>query len=129
MGSLDSALRDIAPTIIAIFVDEPSPMQRTRDVYDEATGKTTPVIDATASVKISPPAPFEVKEVDGIAVLAQDLLSFAPALSLDDANFDPIPTTEVTVTVEVGGVRYKVIRAERFRSGDEDALYGLHLRK
>ena len=129
MGSLDSAFRDLAPSIISIFVSSTSKLSRVRRSYDPETGKKVSITEAEADVKVSPPQPFNVHEVDGVNVLAQDLLTLVPAQDLEDAEFDPIPTTETTILVEVGSESYKVQRVEKFRSGDQDALYAMHLRK
>ena len=128
MGQLDQVFRDTAPILIALFVDKLSTFRRVRQVYGPLTGTDVPVTDAEVEVRLTPPEPYNIREIDGDSVLTQDLKAFAAALTLDDLEFDPIPTSEVTISIQTRGRVYKAVTVKPVISGDEVALYEFQLR-
>lgn len=128
MGLLDEPLGELAQLLVELFVDTPAVLKRVEQSYEPGSGSNVTVVTSTITTFISPPFPFDVRKVDGKNVLTQDLLCYVPAKPLQDAGFDPIPTSKITVFVETRGRTYKAHRVEIFASGDTEALYGIQLR-
>ena len=128
MGALDDAFRGLAEELIPIFTTDRATLSRIVSTYN-ATAGTTSEVTQTVDVHISPPVPFERREIDGERVLGTDGLTYVAAKTLEDKNFDPIPTTNTRITVTRNGVTFKVQPPRVFPSGDQDALIELHLRR
>lgn len=72
--------------------------------------------------KITPPEPFKKWDVDGLHVKRDDLSIYVAA---QDLEF----TVKTDSNVTIGGSKYKVVGYEPVYSGEQVALYKLHLRK
>lgn len=129
MGVFDEIFRAVGELLIELAIDVPADFERIEDRYDSTTDSKTPTVVATVSARISPPTPFDWRMIDGKSVLAQDVYAFVAATSLEAAGFDPVPTTGVRVRVAARGQTYGVERVEILTGGDENAVYGLHLRR
>ena len=131
MGLFDELFQGMAQVITELFVNTPATFIRLKDEYDPKSGVSVSVELDRVEALITPPFPFDIKQVDGESVMSQDLQAIVPALELlkdDGTTFDPIPTTEVSISVETRGRSYRAARVEVFSGGDEDAMYGLQLR-
>ena len=128
MGTFDDVAQDLAVAITAIFVNTPSVFQRVVNDFNPKTRKDVALIESEAEILISPPLPYDIKIINGTSVLSQDLQCFAPAKSLEEKNFDPIPTTKTDVYVTTRGRTYKVMSAGIISGGDTVALYEIQLR-
>lgn len=127
MGFLDEVFRDVSESLVNLFVDTPVTLTRTVATYNSDTN-TESVSEDSVSVKASPPFPFNVRDIDNKAVLAQDLMILIPAKTLEDQNFDPVPDSDTTVIIKVGGRDYSVVKVKKFTSGDQVALYEMQIR-
>lgn len=126
-GPFDELFQGLSAAVIELFTTEQWYFVRLGLFYDEAADVETPVVLDSVNSLISPPSPFDARFVDGKRILAKDLRSIASAEHLGD--FDPVPTSDVTVTVtSPEGRVYQVEGAREFRGGDEVAMYGLQLR-
>lgn len=88
--------------------------------YDVTTGKNT-VSNADTTVKITPPAPFEQRRIDGTLIQLGD-----QQIIMSSASGVVPKTTDLFV---IGGVIWQVVRIEPIVSGELTAAYSLQLRQ
>jgi hypothetical protein len=130
MGILDEPMGQVANILIDTFVDGTRLWERREaGSYDPVTG-TDPIVTTSAQIKTGPPAPYEDNKIDGDTIRTGDVQVVMARLELERvAPFDPFPTTDATVTVQVGPLTYKVLNVENFISGDQAAAYRFQLRR
>ena len=127
MGSLDAEFRALAVEMLDEFSDDLHLLERHLNAYDPTTATSFPST-TSASVKKSPNFPFETSQVDGTNVLATDAQTIVAAVSLEAASLSPVPADGVRLTLTVGTEIYTIRGAEPLESGDQIAVYVLHLR-
>lgn len=124
MGTLDSAFRDLASTLIGVFTDEMWTLTRTPpDAYAPKTGESFPSTPVPYQVKLSPPTEYTSHEIDGTSILRGDLRAY---LAAKDIDITPDPQTD---TLSKGELVLKIVSVSNEPSGDQTAMYELQLRK
>jgi hypothetical protein len=124
MGALDTAFRDIASSLIGVFVSDLSTLTRTpAPVYDPALGEDLAAAPTTYSIKVAPPENYKSHEIDGTAVRRTDLKTYVAAKDLA-----VVPDSQ-TDTLTFNSVVYKIVSVKGHQSGDQIALWELQLRK
>ena len=97
----------------------------TSNTYSASTGKNSASSATTyPDLKISPPAPYESRHVDGTMIQAHDMHCILPASGL---GFTPSIEDEITVTFD--SVVWSVAGFDPMYSGDDVAAYKLQLRR
>lgn len=119
--TLDRTARAAAERLIRAFGKSVTIRRATRS-FDPATGKTTETTQDFPA-KISPPERFREDLVDGTLVLAGDLRAQLAAAGL------AIVPEPVRDRVVIDGTAWSLLRADPVMSGEQVALYTLHLRK
>lgn len=129
MGMLDEVMRGLSPDLIDLFVSNESVITRRTTVYNEITDAET-VTDTTAELKVSPPFPYDTYTIDDKTILSGDLRTLVPAQTLDELGFslEISSNEEAKLFLTLGGVTYSVMGTKRYASGDQVALYEIHLR-
>lgn len=118
--TLDDTARAVAERLIGRF-GKTVTIRRVIRGFDPATGKTTETTrDFTA--RVSPPERFREHLIDGTLVKAGDLQA---QLAAKGAPVVPEPARDRIV---IDGESYQVLRVDPVTSGEEAALYTLHLR-
>lgn len=90
--------------------------------YDPATGDYTSGDAQQYNMKAIPPYAFEIKYIDGDVVRLGDLQTGIAAKNIE---FTPQPGIKVTINSEL----WAVLRVAPIYSGEQVAMYMLHLRK
>lgn len=93
--------------------------RRVTRAYDVTTGKNTES-NADTTVKITPPAPFEQRRIDGTIIQIGDqqiIMSSSSGIVPQSTDF-----------FIIGGVTWQVIRIEPIVSGEQTAAYSVQLR-
>ena len=96
----------------------------TSSTINVALGKIASSSETTYSKKVSPPAPYKSRYIDGTMIQAHDLQCILPASGL---GFTPSLSDEMTVTMD--SVVWSVKGFDPMYSGDDVAAYRLQLRK
>ena len=91
-------------------------------VYDPATGKTTESSITVYTVKVTPPAPYDRKLIDGDMIQTRDVGIILPAQSL---AFTPVLGMQVTIDSEV----LDVVALSPLYSGNDVCAYDIQLRQ
>lgn len=124
MGALDTAFRDVASSLIGVFVSNSSTLTRTlTPVYDPALGEDLSATPTTYSIKVAPPENYKFYEADGTAIRRTDLKTYIAAKDLA-----VVPDSQ-TDTLTFNSVVYKIVSVKAHQSGDQIALWELQLRK
>lgn len=129
MGVLDEPMAIVAETLVDTFVDSTRAFRREVTTYDPLDPASSTVVAVTAQVKTGPVAPLEERETSTASIQTGDQQVVVTRRHLAAKDFDPHPTTDTVVSVQVDGVWHKVIRVVDYVSGDLVAAYLLHLRK
>tara|TARA_R100001460_G_scaffold27881_11_gene55957 strand:+ start:4368 stop:4757 length:390 start_codon:yes stop_codon:yes gene_type:complete len=82
-GAFTSTLAPIAQTLIGVFQATESRVSKVARVYNPATDTETSQTISEKNIRVTPPVPYTVREVDGSSVLATDFKVFAAARDLD----------------------------------------------
>lgn len=128
VGPLDSPMATLTKVLINTFVKTARAWTRNATVFDP-TDNTSILTTTNANIVTGPPAPYKDDEIDGESVRTGDIQIVVARLDVDASGFDPFPTQEARVLVNVDGVEYKVIRFENFVSGDLKAAFRFQLRR
>jgi hypothetical protein len=128
MGNFDQIFQELPQLVIALFVDTPATLIRTKRNYDEVTGRTVVTTEGTVELLVSPPQAFDIRMIDGKNILSQDMFVYAPAKAVVDAGVEILPSTDAQLTLTVRTRVWRIERAEILSSGDGDAVYILQLR-
>jgi hypothetical protein len=94
---------------------------RTRSDYDPATGKATITEELTFYPKVSPPAQFKQKYIDGTNVKVGDMYVILPTQGLTFT-----PAKDMSVTID--SVKYAVVILQPLYTGEAIAAWILQLR-
>ncbi len=130
MGNFDEIFGTAGEEIIDLFVEQQSKLTRIVMTYNPLTAVESATIAAEVLVKISPPYPYDMREIDGKSIMYTDTRSYVSAKVISDLNFDITPASEVQIYCEFpDGRRFKVVNFSPIYSGDSAALYALQLRK
>ncbi len=79
LGGLSEAVQE-AIAVVGQVLPTTVTFTRQREVYDEDNDKDVTIIEGTLTSDVVPPSvPFSLREVDGDAVLAQDIKLIVPA--------------------------------------------------
>jgi len=119
--AFDARARATAGRLIRTFGKSVT-LRRVTRIYDTATGKTTDTVEDFA-VKVSPPERFREALIDGTLVRAGDLKAHLPA---EELGIVPEPARDRLV---IDGKPWSLLRVDPVMSGEQTALYTLHLRK
>ena len=90
--------------------------------YDHSSGGVTETGPARHTKKVTPPANYDRKYIDGGSILAEDMQIFLPASELE---FVPTKNCKVTVDNQV----YVVVSIRPYYTGESIAIYELQLRR
>jgi hypothetical protein len=91
-------------------------------VYNPTTGKTTESSVTNYTVKVTPPAPYDLKLIDGDVIQARDVAVILPA---KDLAFTPVLGMQVTIDGEV----FDAVQVMLIYSGDDVCAYDIQLRQ
>lgn len=91
-------------------------------VYSPTTGKTTESSITNYTVKVTPPAPYDLKLVDGDVIQSRDVAVILPA---KDLAFTPELGMQVTIDGEV----FDTVQVLLMYSGDDVCAYDIQLRQ
>jgi hypothetical protein len=119
--TFDTTARATAERLIRRF-GKSATIRRAARTFDTATGKTTHTVEEF-TVKVSPPERFREDLIDGTLVRAGDLRAHLPAEGLD------IVPEPVRDRIIIDGKPWSLLRVDPVMSGEQAALYTLHLRK
>jgi hypothetical protein len=129
VGPLDNPMRSLAQTLTNTFSKIPKTFTRTvTGAYDPKTGSDATTVTSKGLIT-TPPAPYLRNEINGKSIRIGDLKIVVADKDIDESGFDPIPTDEARVTVEVDAVTYKVVNYRPFVSGDLRAATQFQIRK
>lgn len=98
---------------------------REEQTYDPSTGQTT-TTETTVSVNATPPKDYTTARIDGTLIEQGDTVIQIAAKGLDLGTPDAPQDTD---KVDIDGNRWGIVQIGRVYSGDQIALYTLHLRK
>lgn len=139
MGLLDDIFRDtVAPLLYDLFIDKTVEYTRRTVVYNSTTDVEVETI-TVGDVKITPPEPYEIKEIDGSSILSGDKKTFVQATQMEDASLWTVngspattgpgePSPDYDHLADHQGVVWKVQGFEPIEN-DLGILYELQLRK
>lgn len=127
MGLLDGPLRSVAQTLIGTLGTTPATFTRTVRYYDPDVDEEVSS-STTASLAMTPPAPFETRRVDGSNILSTDTMSIVAAADVDAVSFDFEQGSNVSLKVDIDGTIYSVVGINKLQSGDQSAAFELQLR-
>ena len=126
MTLLDTPLRKTVKTIIDLLGADAT-LTRNDDLigtgYDPTTGVEPSTEDVEYSVKMTPPEPFSIKDVDGTLVKQEDLTTLLAAKGL------AITPSKHTDKLTFNGTQYVIMGVDPIHSGQQVAAWQLHLRK
>jgi len=91
-------------------------------VYDPATGKTTESSVTNYTVKVTPPAPYDHRMIDGDLIQVRDVGVLLPA---KDLSFTPDLGMQVTFDSEV----FDIVAMSPLYSGTSVCAYDIQLRQ
>lgn len=128
MGVLDKPMRQVAQLLTNTFVSETRSFERRATAYDPIVGQEGMHVIASAEIKTPPPSKMTQRETE-IPVVVGDVKIEVPALSIEQAEFSLEAEQGVTVFVKVGSHWYRMVDFDSFWSGDQIAMYRLHLRR
>ncbi len=128
MSLLDGPFRSLASDLIGTLGASAVTITRKENLYDAATDTDSPVT-TTADLKMTPPAPFEERRVNGSSVLATDLMALVAAKDVDALSFGLSMDSNVTLSLVYDGATYQVVGVREIRSGDQAAAIELQLRR
>lgn len=94
----------------------------TGGTYSEVTRKWTGRTSVSVTKKVSPPSPFKRELVDGRTIKEDDLVVFLAASGLTFT-----PDTGFTVTIDSD--KFTVVGCPPLYSGEQIAVYQIHLRR
>ena len=119
--TLDATARATAERLIRAFGKAVTIRRATRS-FDPASGKATETHEDFPA-KISPPERFRESLIDGSLVRAGDLRA---ELAAENLAIVPEPARDKVV---IDGTAWNLRRVDPVMSGEQTALYTLHLRK
>jgi hypothetical protein len=119
--TLDATARATAERLIRAFGKAVTIRRVTRS-FDPASGKATETHEDFPA-KISPPERFREALIDGTLVRAGDLRA---QLAAEGLTIIPEPARDRIV---IDGTAWDLLRVDPVMSGEQTALYTLHLRK
>lgn len=123
MGALDLPMRDLASSLVGVLGASGAQLVRTSDAaYDVKTGENLPGGVTSYPITVTPPEPFQKREIDGTVIQKNDLKCYIAAKDI------PVVPTPRTDTLTLGGIVYNIVRVEPISSGSLICLYGIHLR-
>ena len=119
--TLDATARATAERLIRAFGKSVTLRRVTRS-FDPASGKATETHEDFPA-KVSPPQRFREALIDGTLVRAGDLRA---ELAAEGLAIVPEPARDQVV---IDGTAWSLLRVDPVMSGEQTALYTLHLRK
>ena len=119
--TLDAEMRDLAVDLAEELGKSVTVEEVTGSEYDPSAGTTVETTEAH-DVHAAPPVAFSVQQLDSSVVQVGDQQLSIPAASL---AFEP--TTDDRVLMD--GETWQIKRVEPTYSGEQVALYTLHLRR
>lgn len=122
-GALDR-LRTTAKSLIDKFGKQVS-LVRESTTYNPATGQTTTTSTST-TVNATPPKDFTAARIDGTLIQQGDTVIQIAAQGLDLGTPD---TPQQSDKVTIDSSTWKIVQIGKVYSGEQIALYTLHLRQ
>jgi len=121
MSVLDNTLPSVVQGILTTYGKDAVFVVPGAYVYDVATGEGRTLSKKTYTHKVTPPAPYETKYVDGETILRTDLVVYVEATGL---AFVP----DVNTRIRLDAKEFEIIAASPIYSGDNVLLFELQLR-
>lgn len=123
-GALDTEMRALAVELTD-ELGKAVTLIREETAYDPSSGETT-TMTSTASANATPPADFTLSRIDGTLIQQGDTVIDVPAQGLDMGTPDAPQQTD---KVRIDGTKWGIVQVGKVYSGEQIALYRLHLRR
>lgn len=107
--ALDTVFRSVAKTLTGVL-GQTATLTRSNASYNPVTGATTPNSDTTATIKVSPPKPYSLRQINGTTILQGDLWVVMAAAS---TTITPIVGDHLTVC----GTKHRITNIEPIYAG------------
>ena len=119
MAALDAKMRALATRLLAKFGRDVDVSVTTGATYDRSSGSYTGGTITAATIKSSPPLPYDSRWAPGDVVVGADVVLILAAEALEAAGIVPVPG----MTVETDSTTYAAVAVRRLASGEQDAAW------